>query len=121
MSVSIIILSSGIVAAICASIISSLFHRIKWFRRIKKSRLHILNLAFTSFYQYNGRFYHSFPLLRELMFCTLTICLIYKNFISQECFMEVRYILGAILLTIIISAILQLIVYIWFYDEKLVK
>jgi len=120
MSVTIVILSSGVLAAICSSVISSLLHKLKWFSTRKKSNKHVLNMTLTALYQYNNKFYNLFPLLRELMQCTLLSCLSFKYLVPPECYTEVKCIVCSFFLVVAISAIIQILIYYKFYDEKLV-
>lgn len=119
MSVTVVILLIGCASAVCASIIASLFHKVIWFSGRKKSPWQVLNLVFTALYQYNNKFYNLFPLLRELMTCTLLTSLSFKYLIAPECYTELKCVIGSFVLVILLTTIIHLLVYIKFYDQSL--
>ena len=120
MSVTVVILLIGCFSAVCASFIASLLHKVKWFSGRKKSSLQVLNLVFTALYQYNNKFYNMFPLLRELMTCTLFTSLCFKYLVAPDCYTNLSCIAGSFMLVILLTTIIHLFVYSKFYDEKLV-
>ncbi|MEA5006582.1 MAG: hypothetical protein VB022_09240 [Rikenellaceae bacterium] len=119
MSVTGVILITGFTSAICSSVIASLLYKVKWFSYRKKSPWQVLNLVFTALYQYNNKFYNHFPMLRELMACTLLTCLCFKYLINPDCYTHPECIAGTFMLVILVTTAVHVLVYSKFYDEKL--
>jgi hypothetical protein len=121
MSISLVIISVGLLSAICTSIIASIIHKMRWYKTGEKSKFKNLNLCFSSFYQFNNRFYNAFPFFRELMINSIIITLFFKYNICESLFLDSYCIIVAIIVVLVIRTLCQLIVYSFFYDEELVK
>ncbi|MCK9628184.1 MAG: hypothetical protein M0R37_06290 [Bacteroidales bacterium] len=119
MSVTGVIVITGFTSAICSSIIASLLYKVKWFCHRKKSSWQVLNLVFTALYQYNNKFYNHFPMLRELMACTLLTSLFFKYLIAPDCYTNPECIAGTFMLVILVTTTIHIIVYSKLFDEKL--
>lgn len=119
MSVTVVILIIGVTCALSSSVIASLLYKVKWFSYRKKSPWQVLNLVFTALYQYNNKFYNIFPLLRELMTCTLLTSLCFKYLVAPDCYTNPECFAGTFMLVILLTTAIHIVVYIKFYDEKL--
>jgi len=121
MSVSIIIISIGLVSAICTSIVASLIHKMNWHKTGKKSKFRSINLCFSNFYQFNNHFYNAFSFFRELMINSLIITLFFKYLVCESKLLETSCIMVVFIIVFVLRTISFLVVYSKFYDEELVK
>lgn len=119
-SLSLIVVSTALFAAVVTSIAASRIHRMKWHRRVRKSRFSKFNFILSSFYQFNDKFYNPFSFLREFMLSALFTALIYKFLTYDNCMFDLKCVLVNLLIVIAYRIASQIVAYAKFFDKDIV-